>query len=107
MGEVARSPGWFLRAAWWVAGVLLVWAIAWVLVPVIAKSQIEKIGSEKLGRQVTVGAVDVKPWSLELTITDLAVTTRQPQASDSVPQLKIRCLYIDAEQSSLLRLARC
>lgn len=33
----------------------------------------EKIASEKLGRRVTVGQVDFKPWSLELTLKGLAI----------------------------------
>ncbi len=41
--------------------------------PLVAKWQIEKMDSDKLGRQVTVRAVDFKPWSLELTINDLVI----------------------------------
>ncbi len=50
-----------LRAAWALGGLLLFWAAAYALVPVVAKSQIEKIASSKLGRAVTVGAVNFKP----------------------------------------------
>ena len=35
--------------------------LAWLAVPPIAKSQIQRIASEKLERQVTVGKIDFKP----------------------------------------------
>lgn len=104
--DVARSPLWRRRAAWALGVLLLVWALAYAAVPSILKSQLEKIASEKLGRQVTVGAVDFKPWSLELTLRDLAIakagTAGAPQGT---PQLSIKRIYIDAELESLLRLA--
>lgn len=106
-----RSPRWHRRAAWALGGMLLLWALAWAAVPAVLKWQLEKGLSEKLGRQVTVGAVDFKPWSLELTLSDLAVARAAaaagfPQESpQQVPQLKIKRLYIDGELQSLLRLA--
>ena len=41
--------------------------------PWLLKSKIEKAGAEKLGRYVTVGAVEFKLWSLELTLHDLVI----------------------------------
>lgn len=106
---LARSPLWRRRAAWALGALLLLWALAYAAVPVILKSQLEKIATEKLGRLVTVGAVDFKPWSLELTLRDLAiakVSGAAPQASpQEAPQLSIKRIYIDAELQSLLRLA--
>ncbi len=83
------------------AGLLAFWAVAYALVPIIAKSQIQKIASEKLGRQVTVGSIDFKPWSLELAVNELAIAKANP----STAQLSIKRIYIDAELESLLRLA--
>ncbi|WP_341918579.1 DUF748 domain-containing protein [Polaromonas sp. YR568] len=111
-----RSPRWHRRAAWAVGSLLLLWVLAYALVPVVLKSQLEKSVSEKLGRQLTVGAVDFRPWSLELTLSDLAIAKAgNPSApvagpentplSPGAPQLKIARLYIDAEMQSLLRLA--
>ena len=125
------SPKWHRRVAWALGVWLLLWALAYAAVPFILKSQLEKIGSEKLGRQLTVGAVDFKPWTLELTLHDLAIakagaanaagvtesagfpatapgsapTVLQPPVAQASPQLKIKRLYIDAELQSLLRLA--
>ena len=78
VSAVLRSPRWRRRVAWAVAAWLLLWALAYAAVPWILKSQLEKIGSEKLGRQLTVGAVDFKPWSLELTIHDLVIAKARP-----------------------------
>ena len=97
-----RASRWPRRAAWAVGVWWLVWALAYAAVPLVLKSQLARIGSEKLGRPVTVGAVDFKPWTLELTLHDLAVGGALAQ---SAPPLKIRRLYIDAELESLLRLA--
>lgn len=104
---VVRSPRWQRRAAWACGALVLFWGLAYAAVPPILKSQIEKIASEKLGRQVTVGEVDFKPWSLELTIRDLAIAKASPAgaASQATPQLAIKRIYIDAELESLLWLA--
>ena len=80
-----RSSGWriwLLRAAWLVAALLVLWALAWLAVPPLLKSQAQKMASEKLGRLVTIGAINFKPWSLELTVSDLAIANwpQRPQA---------------------------
>ena len=116
MTNISLKNKWLRGAAWTVGGVVVIWGLAYALVPSIAKSRIEQIASEKLGRQVTVGGVDFKPWSLELTITELAISKAgQTEKADvpaaanpripQSPQLKIGRIYIDAELSSLLRLA--
>lgn len=122
-GTVLRSPRWQRRLAWAVGVWWLVWALAYAAVPLILKSQLETRGSEKLGRPLTVGAIDFKPWSLELTIHDLAIAKSGPSASppsapsgdasrpapppaaQAVSLLKIKRIYIDAALQSLLRLA--
>ncbi|MGB4116060.1 MAG: DUF748 domain-containing protein [Polaromonas sp.] len=96
-----QSPVWRRRALWAAGGLLIFWALAWALVPIIAKSQIEKLASAKLGRTVTLGGVNFKPWSLELAVNDLKIAKQDsPDA-----QLSIARIYIDAELESLLRLA--
>ena len=100
-GAAAKSSTWRRRAAIVLGGLLLFWALAWALVPIIAKSQIEKIASAKFGRTVTVGGVDFKPWSLELTVNNLKIA----KADAASTQLSIARLYADAELESLLRLA--
>lgn len=92
---------WVRRGVVTLLVLLVVWAVAWLAVPPIAKSQIQKIASEKLGRQVTVGKIDFKPWTLELAVNDLRIAT----ADGSEPQVAIRRIYADAELQSILRLA--
>ncbi len=95
---------WLLRSVWLLAALLLLWALAWLAVPPLLKSQAQKIASEKLGRPVTIGAIDFKPWSLELTVSDLVIA-KLASAPAGAPQISIKRIYIDAEMQSLLRLA--
>ena len=90
------------RVVWAVFGLLLLWALAWLAVPPLAKHLIQTTASEQLGRAVTLGAVDFQPWTLEATLTDLSVAGA---TAGSPPQLSVKRLYIDAELQSLLRLA--
>ena len=92
---------WLRRGRWFLGGLLLVWVLAWLAVPPLVKRQIEKEGSAALGRTLTIGSVDFRPWSMELTVHDLAIAT----ADGSAKQLSIARLYVDAEMESLLRLA--
>jgi hypothetical protein len=96
-----KQNKWMRRGIVALLVLLALWAIAWLAVPPIAKSQIQKIASEKLGRQVTVGKIDFKPWTLELALNDLSIAT----ADGSRPQVAVKRIYADAELQSLLRLA--
>jgi len=96
-----KQNKWMRRGIVALLVLLALWAIAWLAVPPIVKSQIQKIASEKLGRQVTVGKIDFKPWTLELALNDLSIAT----ADGSRPQVAIKRIYADAELQSLLRLA--
>lgn len=106
---------WLLGTVLFIA---LLWLLLWAVVPIVARSQLEKQLGAKLGRQVHVGKVEFAPWSLEATVHDLvierAVTSgTAPTAStplvepeDSrLPQLQIQRIYVDASAQSLLRLA--
>ena len=95
---------WFKRGAWTLGGVLALWAVTWLAVPSIVKNQVEKLTAEQLGRRVTLGAVDFKPWSLELTLHDLSVA-RADGVADPSPQLLVKRFYIDAELQSPVRWA--
>jgi len=96
-----KQKKWIRRAFTVVMVVLAIWLLAWIVVPPILKSQLQKIGSEKLGRQVTVGSVDFKPWTLEITLNDLRISS----ADGSQSQVQIARIYADAELQSILRLA--
>jgi uncharacterized protein involved in outer membrane biogenesis len=99
--QTIKSHKWARRAAWAVAGVLTLWVLGWLAVPPLLRHQAQKIASEKLGRTVTLGAVDFKPWTMELTLSDLAVATADGKAD----QVRIQRIYIDGELQSLVRMA--
>ncbi|MDP3171123.1 MAG: hypothetical protein Q8M91_12365 [Polaromonas sp.] len=94
-----KSLRWQRRLAWAVGSLLMVWALAWAAVPGLLKWQLEKAGSDKLGRQFTVGKVDFQPWSLELTLHDIAIATAgpspiSPEILQQSPQFSIKRLHI-------------
>ena len=80
----------------------ILWSTAWFIVPPIVKSQAEKAASDKLGRRLTLGSVAFNPWTLELTIANLALAG----ASEGAPaQLEVKRIYANAAVTSLFRLA--
>ncbi|MBP6297322.1 MAG: DUF748 domain-containing protein [Acidovorax sp.] len=85
------------------AALLGVWALSWLSVPALVKGPLERLASEQLGRTVTVGSLDFKPWSLELTLRD--ITVAGAKGAEGQAQLTIGRVYVDAELQSLLRLA--
>lgn len=96
-----KNNKWARRVAWFVLAVLVLWAIGWLAVPPLLRSQGQKLASEALGRQVTIGKVEFSPWSLELTVHDLAIA----KADGKGDQLAVKRIYVDAEAQSLFRLA--
>jgi len=92
---------WVRRAAGALGALLILWALLWLAVPPILKSQLQKHASEALGRQVTVGKIDFKPWTLELSVDDLRIAS----ADGGHAQVEIGRAYVDAELQSLVRLA--
>ena len=99
-----KQNKWFKRSAWALGSTFALWAVAWLTVPALVKHQVEKLASEQLGRRVTLGEVDFKPWSLELTVHDLAVG-RAGGVANASPQFFVKRFSIDAELQSLVRLA--
>ncbi|MGE8492096.1 DUF748 domain-containing protein [Comamonas sp.] len=93
---------WLRRLGWCLLALLLLWALSWLLLPWLLRTQSEKLGTEKLGRAVHIGAVEFKPWSLELTVRDLQIAG--PQA-DSAAMLAVERIYVDADIQSVFRLA--
>ena len=98
-----RQSRWFKPATRALAALLGVWALSWLSVPALVKGPLERLASEQLGRTVTVGSLDFKPWSLELTLRD--ITVAGAKGAEGQAQLTIGRVYVDAELQSLLRLA--
>ncbi len=96
-----RQHRWFRPAVRALAALILLWLVTWLAVPPLAKGPLERIASERLGRAVTIGAIDFQPWSLEFALRDVAVAG----ANGAPPQLTIGRIYADGELQSILRLA--
>ena len=96
---------WARRALWALASIAVLWGLSWALVPPILKGQLEKIAGDALGRKVTVGKIDFKPWTLELELRDLAVSATGNDGNNQPPQLLVKRIYVDAALQSLVRLA--
>ena len=102
MNATSLIPNKWLRWATWLIGaVVALYALAWLAVPPLFRSQVQRIAGEQLGRTVTVGAVDFKPWTLELTVEDVRIA----KADAGGPQLVLPRLYLDGEIRSLFTLA--
>lgn len=93
---------WLKRVAWVAGAVLALWVLAWLGLPALIKWQAPPRLGEALGRGVTIGDVGFRPWSLTLTIDDLAIAGRTP---GDAPLLKVKRALVDASLSSLFRLA--
>lgn len=98
---------WWRRMVLALGGLLLLWGLGWLAVPPLLKWQLETRLSEQLGRQVLLGRVDFKPWSLALTLHDLTMAraTGPDRAKTAPAQLSIKRLYMNAELASLLHWA--
>ncbi|MBL0919988.1 MAG: DUF748 domain-containing protein [Hydrogenophaga sp.] len=102
--SLLHSPGarrWLRRLGWALLSLLLIWGLSWLALPPLLKWQIQKQGSAALGRAVTVERVDVRPWSLSVTIDGLRVAN----AAGDGAQFSLQRLFLDLELQSLLRLA--
>ncbi|MFZ3124498.1 MAG: DUF748 domain-containing protein [Acidovorax sp.] len=99
--KTLRHHRWVRRGLWALLALLLLWLLSWLLVPPLLKGPLERMASEQLGRPVTVGAIEFTPWTLELTLRDIAIGGAQ----GGPPQLTIVRIYADAELQSLVRLA--
>ncbi|MFN7153973.1 MAG: DUF748 domain-containing protein [Acidovorax sp.] len=96
-----RQHRWFRPALRAMAALIVLWLVTWLAVPPLAKGPLERIASERLGRAVTIGALDFQPWSLEFALRDVAVAG----ANGAPPQLTIGRIYANGELQSIVRMA--
>ena len=99
--DTLRHHRWVRRGLWALLALVLLWLLSWLSVPALVKGPLERLASEQLGRPVTVGAIEFTPWTLEVTLRDIAIGGAQ----GGPPQLEIARIYADAELQSLVRLA--
>ncbi|WP_182283510.1 DUF748 domain-containing protein [Comamonas testosteroni] len=119
--SLLTSNRWLRRLIWSVLALLLLWLLLWAVVPWVAKSQLEKQASEKLGRGVHVGRIEFAPWAMSITLHDLvidkaikkvadgsdaeSISEQKDLKSSAEPQLEIKRIFINASAQSLFRLA--
>ncbi len=100
---------WLRRIGWVAAGVLGLWAVAWLAVPPLLKSQAQQKLGAMLGREVTFGEVSFSPWSMELTVRDIAIAGASGASGETgaavPPLLKVGRVHVNAEMASLWHLA--
>lgn len=99
--QTIKNHRWVRRAAWALGCLLAFWLLAWLIVPSVARAQIERHASEALGRKVTVAKVEFLPWTLEATVRGLSIASADGKSS----QVQVARIYMDAALQSLWRLA--
>jgi uncharacterized protein involved in outer membrane biogenesis len=93
---------WLKRLGWCALAWTLLCVLGYAALPPLIGWQLPVRLGKALGRPVTLGSVSIKPWSLELTLRDLAVGGLPGVAQ---PVLHIERLHVNAALSSLLRRA--
>ena len=93
---------WLKRLAWAVGALVVLWVVTWLALPALIKWQLPPRASEVLGRSVTLGDVGFKPWSMSLTLDDLAIAG---PAAGTPPLLRVKRVFADVSLSSIFRRA--
>lgn len=73
-------------------------ALWWM--PALLKPQAERAIGQALGREVRIGAVEFRPWTLELTLSDLVLHAQDGRGE----QLRVGQIYVDLALQSVVRL---
>lgn len=96
------NHAWIRRVAWAAAALLLLGVVSWLAVPPLLKWQAQLRLTEALGRPVTIGKVDFKPWAMALAVDELEIAGAAPATE---PLLKVARLNANLSLASLWRLA--
>ena len=103
------SPGafasWFrsrLRAFVWAAGLVAGFAVlGFLILPLILRPVLENKLSAALERKVAIGRLQINPFALSATLSDVSIGDR----GEGAPLLNLGALYVNAEAASLFRWA--
>ncbi|WP_420472596.1 DUF748 domain-containing protein [Noviherbaspirillum sp. ST9] len=102
-----RLPAWathptLRRSAATLAGAVFAYGVVgFFILPGVIRSQAETIIAEKLQREASIGAVEVNPYALTLTLRDVKVRERKSEEVFASFDL----LHVNLSSESLLRLA--
>jgi uncharacterized protein involved in outer membrane biogenesis len=91
---------WLRRLGWTAAALVLLMVVGWLALPSLLLWQLPPRLSEALGRPVTIGKIELTPWTLEFAATDIAIGG---PAGSSEPLLTIGRAHADLSISSLFR----
>jgi len=98
--QIARAPR-LRKLALWTAGAVALYAVlGFFVAPPIARSQLERVLSEQLGRQVTIERIRVNPFALSASIFNFSLKGRDA----STDAAGFEELHADLTLSSLFRL---
>ena len=103
MDPTPRAPSRFAsRRTWlWIAiaaiALALLWSAAWFYMPPIVAAQAKDAAKSILGRELTLGRVTFQPWTLELTIDDLALAG---PAAGAPPLFEAKRVYANVAVTS-------
>lgn len=86
-------------------GVALLWLLCWLAVPRLVQWQIEKQGTQRLGRTVQVESVAFRPWSMALLVRGLRIAHAGADQPVTQAQLTVHEIEVNAALSSLFWLA--
>jgi uncharacterized protein involved in outer membrane biogenesis len=112
--NVGLRQRWQRRVLWVVLGVWVLWAVRWAVVPALVQWQLEKQGTQTLGRKVTVEQVVFRPWSMRLLVRGLRVASAVNTAGTSFensagalapvhpPQLSVDEVEVNVSMQSLI-----
>ncbi|CAG0969469.1 hypothetical protein BURK1_01149 [Burkholderiales bacterium] len=93
----AARHRWLRRAAIAVGAFAAIVVLAWLVVPPVARSQLESRLTEALGRKTTVDAVAFNPFLLRVTVRRLAIA----DSAGPAPLLAIDELVADLSSASI------
>src|SRR5689334_20022913 len=91
---------WLRRLGWTAAALVLLMVVGWLALPSLLLWQLPPRLSEALGRPVTIGKIELTPWTLEFAANDVAIGG---PAGSSEPLLTIGRAHADLSISSLFR----
>ena len=99
--NVGLLQRWQRRVLFVVLGVWVLWAISWAAVPALVQWQIEKQGTQTLGRVVTAEQVVFRPWSMRLIVRGLRVASAGAPDPLHQAQLSIDEVEVNVSLQSL------
>ncbi|WP_235578330.1 DUF748 domain-containing protein [Pseudorhodoferax sp. Leaf267] len=99
-GLLHRIPAWLRRTGYVVLGLAFFWSMALWWLPALLKPQAERAIEQALGRRASIGAVEFRPWTLELTLSDFVLHGQDGRSE----QVRVGQLYANLALQSVLRL---